>query len=232
MNNEAYGFSGCTFWLDAAYGVPTLTDGATISSWIERIKGIRFLQTTGANQPVFRLSDSNFNNFPSVDFLTGAPVMQTNSDVIPSSEEYTYWAVFKHNGIIAGGQTIFSKYNTPVTTSAFMVIGGNFSAVLGIGWRSAMDTVQTQPYWGSNVEDTSPHIAIWTNERVYVDGLEFTFTPTYTIQGGWNTIGYSIGTPGRNLCARLAEVGILSYKLNSSECLRLSNNINAKYSIY
>jgi len=216
MNNEAYGFSGCTFWLDAAYGLSTQTDLAAVSSWRDRIKGIEFVQATAGNQPRLISSDANFNNYPSIDMA-----WSTNRNLVSATGLLARGSIAcvlragtidnKMMIFLASGSTIQQFYN-----------GGNSSAAItGLG---VYDNVT--PIMITTIEDTLPHIIIITGTEIVIDGVQ-QVTGSWAQTINYNTIGSSTARGNA-----IAEIFKFDVQFSSADCITLSDNINSKYAIY
>jgi hypothetical protein len=230
MNNEAYGFSGCTFWLDAAYGLNTQTNLAAIATWKEKIRGFDYVQGTAGNQPRLLTSDATFNNLPVIE-------LQSNVRALVAGVAYGY----DTRKTLA---VVFQKISGPVTTSPYrgQVIGSaagtpaysgiNFNIQSnidsgGVGFTSG----GTFQHTSATPFDTNPHIIIVNNSVYVADGA----TPTSTLSGvdtagPFDAIG---GTTNRTgFAGKIAEILVFDQTLNSVEAIRLCNNINQKYAIY
>lgn len=220
MNNQAYGFSGCTFWLDAAYGLNTQTDLAEVSSWQTKIGNATYIQTTVANQPRFIKNDVNFNNYPSVEFTTsGKNLTLPNSNYITLG--FTILCVVKYDSLVAANSIMRRADN-----GGGLYIGGTSAGYEGPTWRSPINGgVQIT----SNADSSNPAICVFTPERIYLNGSQ-TNTGTAT---GFNTGISTIGSSDVNsLYGRLCEVVAFGYVMTTSQIESLSANINLKYAIY
>lgn len=224
MNNEAYGFSGCTVWLDAAYGLNTQTDLAAVSSWVDRIRDIKFEQTTAGNQPRLVVADANFNNYPTIDFSVS----------VTRQLKASYgWVTFGTIAFIAkvttiGFQNILLCNDNLTNSGRRILLAGNGSASnTGIGMYSGLRTTQTAELVTA-IEDTATHIVVMTPERIIVDGVEEVIGSIL-----WNTFN-TIGTTANadSLTGQVAEIIGYSDLLTSEQCISLSGNINSKYVIY
>jgi hypothetical protein len=219
MNNEAYGFSGCTFWLDAAYGLNTQTNLAAVSNWTDKISNRLFTQSTAANQPRFISSELNFNNYPVVEFL-GARHIVANSSI--GVKDVTISFIAKVN-ITSTQQNVLFGNNTSNSGANGHILMRQAS-VGGIGVYNGNSAILN-----SGVIDTSTHIVVITNNEIVVDGVS-------KITGNWipavslDSININNGNSG--LQGMVAEIIIYNRKLSSSEMIILSNNINTKYAIY
>lgn len=217
VNNEAYDFSGCTFWLDAAYGTNTQTNLGAVSIWTDRITNSRYIQNTAANQPRYVTTDANFNNLPSIDFYDTARRMQT-SEFAPSL------------GTIA----VIAKVTTPVSWNMFLgngsthhgLIFGGSGAALGIGKRKAANT-----FWGATGEDTNSHIVIITESNIVIDNVDQTLSGTNEILGAFDWVG-GTSLAGNSFSGKIAEILNFRRQFTLSEMQRLSENLNSKYAIY
>ena len=226
MNNEAYGFSGCTFWLDAAYGLNTQTDLAAVSRWVDRVRNIPFEQATAGNQPRLQAADVNFNNFPSVDFNSNARRLQAGQ---------TFGMPMAVTIVIIGNRDSANTRNTALASSTTnnneITFGGTQVGVTGIGVYNAASPVIT-----SSIEDTAPHIALissGTGDAEIVVDCVSQVTGTWLPAVSYDSIGQSpsVGT-ATGFIGKIAEIIIFNNKLSSVDMIRLSGNINSKYAIY
>jgi hypothetical protein len=210
MNNEAYGFSGCMFWLDAAVNKNTSTDSTLVSFWQDKIQSIRFVQTTAGNQPTYLTSYAPLNNNPVIFFnaktMSASPVFlqqpQTTAVVFQGVVSASINQMF-------GDSTTNFNYNW----------GGTGAGYNGIGCR-----INGSPNSSTYGEDTNPHIAIFTKERIIADGAQqhtwsLNFIPQ--ISNFYNTSQQYI-----------AEIICFNKILTQAECVQLCDNINSKYAIY
>lgn len=216
MNNEAYGFSGCTFWLDAAFGLNTNTNLGAITYWKDKIKGISFEQATAGNQPRLVTPDVNFNNNPSVQAAANTRYLQTLTDVSVSTN-FTLAIVCKadsDNGV----NVTFGRISGTISTGQSAVeltpvkIGNNTSSIT------------------ATTNDTNPHIIIATNTEIAVDGVQEATGTIGETFGGFLQI-FNSGS-GNNNIGRVAEIIVYNQKLSSENCIILSDNLNSKYAIY
>jgi hypothetical protein len=223
MNNEAYGFSGCTFWLDAAYGLNTQTDGASIAIWIEKIRSRIYIQSTAGNQPRLRASDANYNNNPTIQFFDNLRFINTTNGFIPPSS-YTIAIVGGINYGLAGSENVIWG-NSISFNNSVMLGGSNASAKIGIRVAGTFNT--------GTINDFNPHIVILSSQNgIYVDGVldKSTTLARFTevlnqVGRGWNT------TTNAGLCD-VAEIISFDYSLSATESIELSDRLNQKYAIY
>ena len=221
MNNEAYGFSGCTFWLDAAYGLNTQTDLAAVSSWQTRIGGITFIQSTAGNQPRLVLSNVNFNNFPTIE---GQDTARRMNAILGLNIPNNYTIVFIGN------------YNT--LNSVNIIMGatvGNDSIGMG-GINAPVTGVYKYNTLGNNfvmgtTNNTSAKICVLTNERLIVNNSQQSST-TSQWSNQFNQIFCALSNNGNGLTGNIAEIIIFYRTFTSSQCSEISNNVNSKYAIY
>jgi len=215
MNNEAYGFSGCTFWLDAAYGLNTQTDLAAVSKWVDRIRGISFEQATAGNQPRLLTANANFNNLPTVEFNDTARRMASSQ--------------FVTNG---GTIAFIANYNT-LNTTRNVLIGTDLANTDTIVMASTIADVNGVAVTnGTNVrisgttESTTVKIVVLTDSFVYVNGAQEAST-SFDFEDGFNQIGSSISTNANGLTGNIAEILIFNRNMESANAAILSTNINA-----
>lgn len=220
MNNEAYGFAGCTFWLDAAYGLNTQTDLAAVSSWISRIGDKKFVQATAGNQPRLILSDPNFNNYPTIDAnqTSNARFMDlVNTTNLPFSSQFTI--------VIIGQAVTSATYNPVLGSSSLDNAVGFYSGfqVKGpfIYSSGTYDLIGTDPI-------ATPMIVVVQRSKMIRNGVSVATRADSIINnfGSFNrlfrgTFGYLNGV--------LAECLIYN---GEPDAITLCDNINSKYALY
>jgi hypothetical protein len=221
MNNEAYGFSGCTFWLDAASGLNTQTNGANISSWRDKVMGVQFTQATAGNQPTFTASNVNFNGLPSVQFdstrlLTGGSVS--------FPEAFTICFVCK----VDANSSVLNRIFSNTTTAGIQFCPGGLTP---IGLYTS-----TTPYIQGTTADALPHIIIISSSgynqtcTIIVDGV---LEVTGSIPNVISTLSVLSGsTANYGMRGSIAEIILFNNYLDVNSSTRLSDNINSKYAIY
>lgn len=217
MNNEAYGFSGCTFWLDAAYGLNTQTDLAAVSEWKPKIGFSSFLQSTAANQPRLVLSNALYNNYPTVETITNARGMTSN---------YTY-TVFNTIAFVANYNTI-NNANVIIGKSAdnsdIVGLGGGIAGINGPFLR-----IGGGSYISATTESTTVKIVVMTRDGIWVNGVNEFSGDTRIGRSFTNIFRASDGTAA--LIGNIAEILIFSQDL-TDEAIQLSDLLNLKYAIY
>jgi hypothetical protein len=209
MNNQAYGFSGCTFWLDAEYGTNTQTNGANVSLWTDKISGISFTQSTVGSQPTYVTSLASFNNNPAIFF--SAKTMS-----YPNLIGNFYTVVFVVQNVTNG---VINQFLGDSSTNNVWFNGGTAAGYDGFGIRRN-GSVQVASSYG---EDLNAHIAVFNPSYIVVDGAVRS-TATSTLSGFSNfhsTHQYYISN-------------FICYNVNytSSQAIEICNNINTKYAIY
>lgn len=229
MNNEAYGFSGCSFWLDAAYGLNTQTDLAAVSLWTDKIKGVQFTQSTAGNQPRFVLSSVNLNNYPTIENIDGSRFMtaKLNTGFNLTSNFTLVWIgkmnVNNNASVIMG--------NGPNSSEPHSIIfhGGTSAGWNGFGYyQNGGFRLQ------GTTEGTNSRICIITNDTVMVNGVvENTGSIGSDFQSTLNVLFKYDTVSSFALRGETAEIiGWSNFKMTSSQMLTLSSNINTKYAIY
>lgn len=216
-NYSAYGFGNCTFWMDAAFGLNTNTNGASVTYWIDRIKGVTMTQTTAAQQPTLTLTDANFNNYPTLKF-SGGRNMTFPTTGFPS--DFTIVAVYKIIGI-------------SVRTNDLLIGSDGNSCCISAQLTSHGErlTKYDSSNFGASVNNTASHISILTSSDIYRDGASVASGGTATGLLAATQMGNNSAS-NRNLNSDVAEVLIYSKKLTTTEMVSLSSNINSKYAIY
>ena len=215
---QAYNFSRCLLWLDAAYGTSTVVNGANISSWIDKISGVRYTQGTAGSQPTYVASDANFNNFPTVNFGTATERLLNGSSTFGIGATTIAMIVR-----MTGNATLASIILGSTTNTGFGA-NGNGASVTGFGFYA-----NGTPSTISDIEDTSMHIVIANRNFIMVDGLNET-TSTSVNTFNFSGIGSSFANSTPNCI--IAEVLIYDYEMSQTEANQLSSNINAKYLKY
>jgi hypothetical protein len=218
MNNEAYGFTGCTFWLDAAYGLNTQTDLAAVSSWQPRI-GYQFLQNTVANQPRLILSDAAYNNFSTVDFNGGSKRLTAN---YPISLGLTTAIIANYTTIQIVNNVIGSS-----TSNYSVFLGGSAANFNGCGISDGGNV------FSGTTDNTNVKIFILTKSIILVNGVNEAGTPpTWATNFQFDQIAMRQTLTNQSLNGKVAEIIMFNYEMSLSQCQRLSDNINTKYAIY
>lgn len=219
MNNSAYGFSGCTFWLDAASGLNTQADLAAVSKFVEKLKRVSFEQATAGNQPRLVAADSNFNNLPSIQRQSNARFLFSSVSV-PMATRFTLVYVGKKDTGVSSNSVL---EDNPTGGSGLGEVILSLSPISSGAFVSGSTQIVTA------INDTLPHIIIMTNTEIYVDGV-LAGSGSLISSRSINTIGRN-GT-GNNDVGRTAEVLLFNQALIGADCVRLSANINSKYAIY
>lgn len=218
VNNEAYGFSGCTFWLDAAYGLNTQTNLAAVSSWTDRISGASFTQSTAANQPRYIQSSLSYNNFPVIDFYTSARFL---SSLIKYSGFSTI-AFIANYDTLTDRNSMIGNVNQ---TEPLIALGGNSFNGISIALNDG------PPSSAGTTDNTNVKICVINSSDIFVNGIsEFSGTTRLT-QVNFNRIGQWVNIANA-LVGKVAEIIIYKYSLTNSECIELSTRLNSKYAIY
>jgi hypothetical protein len=215
----AYNFNRCLLWLDAAYGTSTVVNGASVSSWQDKINNVQFTQTSVVSQPFYILSDANFNNFPALNFFSflGRFLRTTTSFALGTGTlaiimRATTNTQVSKNLILGDGSTIgFAS-------------GGANAAITGYGFYNGNIALTR-----TNVEDANMHIVIANRDYIIIDGVNQT-SATSNVFLNFTHIG---GGDGNNSTAcAIAEILIYDYQMSETEAIQLSSNINAKYLKY
>jgi hypothetical protein len=213
---QAYNFSRCLLWLDAAYGTSTVVNGANVSSWQDKINGVQYTQGTAGNQPTYVTSDANFNNLPTLNFtstrfMSGSSIFGIGSTTNVLIMRNTAFS-FNYALILGdGAQTGFSG-------------AGNIASATGYGYYQTGSALTK-----TNIEDTSLHIIVANRNFIIIDGVNQT-SQTSAITLNFNTIGSSQASNATN--SIIAEILLYDYIMSVDDAIQLSNNINAKYQKY
>jgi len=233
MNNERYGYSGFYFDLDARFGKNKTNDVAdlgAISSWVDTLMGVEYLQGTAGNQPRLQLTDVNFNNYPSIDFHTNARILTSNTG-LSLSNEHTLILVGKVNTINSNSNFVFTNGGDATATHlSVLTFGGDSSNYVGIGIYRGNANNQAA-VMTSTIEDTSPHIVVITPYEIVIDGVQRA-TGLWQPNQIFSAIGLTTGAIARNFLGRLTRVLAREGSLSSQDCINISTNINTEYAIY
>jgi hypothetical protein len=222
MNNEAYGFSGCTFWLDAAYGTNTQTDLAAVSLWQPKIGSV-LTQATASSQPRYRTSV--LSGFNAVEFTAGGTKFIRSTSNFQTNNNSTVAFV----ATLLANLTLSSALITNAGAAAQSVLlGGTSANVTGIGVYTGSNGATT--LLKSTIENTSNHIVVITKTAIIIDGavnVTGSFNPDYY----WNTIGADQVGYFHATCY-VSEIVILNKYLDDTQAVTLSDRLNSKYAIY
>lgn len=222
MNNEAYGFSGCTFWLDAAYGTNTVTDAAAISLWQTKIGGLIFTQATVASQPSYVAADVSFNNYPTINTSTNR--WMSNNFGITLNANSTIAFVAKYDSLF--GNILLGTGPNPGQTT-MVSLGGSIAGYTGVGWRNSSGT-----WFTSTVEDANAKIGIISLNDIIVNGANVFNNNSNTVFPELVMQYIALGAQNGYLNGRIAEIIIYNFKMTSNQMIDLSNRLNSKYAIY
>lgn len=217
VNNEAYGFSGCTFWLDAAYGLNTQTDLAAISSWQSKVGGITFTQATVANQPRLILSDTSYNNYPVVQAHDNARFM-----VADKSFNSITCAFIANYDTMVNMNILFALDNANSVFCGGSILGPN-----GFGVRRATT------YYSGTTENINPKICVISTFGVMVNNvLELSQTVNRLDFGATHLFTSNNGTGNERLIGKCAEIIFFNREFTQDQASQLSARLNLKYAIY
>jgi hypothetical protein len=223
MNNQAYGFSGCSFWLDAAYGLNTQTDLTSVSSWQTRISGMTYSQSTVSSQPRLIASNPLYNNYPTVESTaTGQKLFNTSG--FPLGRTVAFIANYN---TISTVNAVFSRYQTLSSgTYGWVCVGGTQGGINGVAIRT-----QSLTTLSGTTETNSVKIVVITPNAIYVNGvLENSSANDLSNHNCGIIFGLSAGL-NESLLGNLAEIISWNNDYTGSE-IEISNRLNQKYAIY
>jgi hypothetical protein len=237
--NYAYGFGNCKYWLDASLGLNTNTNLAAVDSWVEKINGINYVQATGANQPRFILSDAAFNNYPVIEFYSNARFLAAVKGY-PVGPYDTLVLVYQKTSSITGSsrESIFGDGNTGVNAGFHLVSNTSTSGVSTnyFGWTAQGRQITSAAYYAESsgaVNNLNSQIIVLSGLKFFVDGVEL--SGSYIGSFPWAGFEFfRFNSNGATLCStfKLADLVIYNGVLSSVDGVKLSDNINSKYSIY
>lgn len=221
---SAYGFSGVTFWLDAAYGLNTQTNLGAVSRWQARVGGAIFEQATAGNQPRLVLNDANYNNLPSVEAQDNSRFMDAQLGIAfqPNITIAVVSRVVTQSGEV---HVITNGLANSVVSS--VIDGGSSAGFTGFGIRPNA----TLPSIQGTTETTTARIKIVTGTNVIVNGVNEATGSIGTQVSNMNRI-FRLDGVIRQMIGTIAEIIAFGYSMTSDEAIALSNNINQKYAIY
>lgn len=223
MNNEAYGFSGCTFWLDAAYGLNTQTNLASVSSWTDKISNLSFTQPSAGSQPRLVTSNPSYNNFPTIE-------SNSSGQKLINSVQKRFGKTIAFVANYSSLQTtnpIFSRYQTLSSgTVGWVAAGGSFTGINGIAIRQ-LDT----SFVSGTTENTSVKICVITPNSIYVNGVQESSTYNQIDQFSCGIIFGVSTTLNDTLIGNLAELIFWEANYAGRET-EISDALNTKYAIY
>lgn len=220
--NSAYNVSGCTFWLDASYGLNTQTNLAAVTSWVDKISNTRFYQNTASYQPRYITSDSNFNNLPTVDFsvdsnrFLASDVFANVGNCIVFVARYSVLQGTNELLTLGGSDSFFY--------SSYLLAGNGSSSYTGIGQRNASTGIVVC----GTTENTNTKIGIIQKNKIYVNNTE-EWSGTIADMFNIKNIG---GRAGANVYGQIAEVLFFNKLLTVQEVDIISTGLNQKYAIY
>ena len=216
-NVNAYGFSGVSFWLDAAFGLNTQTNLGAISSWTPRFGRSTFEQSTAGNQPRLILTDTNYNNLPSVEAQSTNRFLISTSGNLPYSRFCTIAVISKVNSAQAINSIIGLGNNG-------IIDGGTALNVNGFGFYP-----NGTPSFQGTTETSTARIKIMSFNTIVINGVvEFTGTNN-TGTFDFNTLFRVANT---DMIGSIAEIISFNFSMTEQQCIDLSNNINQKYALY
>jgi hypothetical protein len=225
-NNEAFGFSGWYWLQDAEYGLNTSVNLDPVTRWQSKIGYYIFSQSTAANQPRLILNDSDFNNYPSVDFSVDRNrALQTLNAASIDMYNPGSTFVFVYKLALVNNMNNILSFNA--ITNQNIVGGGTLSHITGFGLTTSVNA-----QFLSTIEDAAKHLAIIicnkTNSEIIIDGVSVA-TGSISISQSFNLLGGVIGT---NMNGKIAFAGSLNRSMSSVDAIELSSRINLKYGIY
>lgn len=214
---QAYNFSRCLLWLDAAYGTSTVVNGANVSSWVDKINGVTYSQGTAGSQPTYVASDLSFNNLPALNFSGFRLMFGSNTFGLGS---------LTHAIIVRATSVLAVAHNIILGEGQFAGFGGlgNAAAATGYGYYSS-----STAFTKTNIEDTAMHIIVANRNFIIIDGVNQTSQTSATTLL-FSAIGSSNGNFGTN--SVIGEILLYDYLMSETDAIQLSANINAKYLKY
>jgi hypothetical protein len=218
LTNYVYGFGNAYCHFDPSYGTSTKTNGAAVSTWVDRINGFTL---QGGSSPIYVTSNANFNGLPSVNFNTNAKYYILNKHI----NAWQTIAFIYQNNAINNANTFFSLPNGLQNIS----LGGTNAGQVGVGfYNNAGSSVQLS----TTIEDTAAHIVVMRagqgDAAIFVDGVKIV-TGSITSASITQLGGISFNA---NCYANIGESVFYSDKKSDQDIYDLMDNINLLYAIY
>lgn len=223
MNNQAFGFSGCTFWMDAAYGLNTQTNLEKVSFWMDKISGLYYSQSTVASQPRFVQSNASYNGYPTIE-SNGASQRLINLTQRPVGKTVAYIANYN---TIQNVNVVYAPYSTLTSgTTGWSAVGGSATGINGVVVRK-----QDTSYASGTTESSSVKIVVITPNSIFVNGVqEFSGDTNVDRFVCGMLMGISVNTTD-TLFGHLAELIFWSADYSGRQ-MEISTALNDKYAIY
>jgi hypothetical protein len=222
-SNSAYGFSGVSFWLDAAFGLNTQTNLGAVGRWQPRVGNGIFGQGTAGSQPRLILNDVNYNNLPSIQSVDSSRVMSAANGFRLNSSGFTLAIVSKVNTALDVNVLLSVSVGAP-----YIDDGGILSGFNGFGLGGL--TFQTQSSFQGTTESLNPRIKIMTSSNIIVNGNN-EFTGNFGNNLEFVNL-FEGGAANRRFIGTLAEIILFDYTMTSTDAIALSDRINQKYALY
>jgi len=223
-SNSAYGFSGVSFWLDAAFGLNTQTNLGAISRWQPRIGRSAFIQNTAGSQPRLILNDTNFNNLPSVEAQDNSRFMESSANSgLPYNIGITIAVICKINT----SNGVNGVIGTVSGSATGLFNGGNNAGFNGFGLGNG-GTIILQ----GTTESTNSRIMVISGTNVIVNGINETTGTNLTSNIEFSSIFRIAPALSVNLIGSIAEIIAFNYSMTSTDAIALSDRINQKYALY
>lgn len=223
MNNEAYGFTGCTFWLDAAYGTNTQTDLAAVSYWKTKVGSSNYIQDTAANQPRLIVSDALYNNNPTIQFHDTARRMNETLNPLRLSATSTLVMICNYDTINTTVNSILGPTSGNIN---FFYLGGQAASYTGVGGQF------NSLFFQNTTETTSPQIIVFTKNEIYINGSLSISSLTIPFETQFVQLGCQSSSGASALIGRIAEILLFNYKFDATQVSSISGRLNSKYAIY
>lgn len=228
---SAYGFSGVSFWLDAAYGLNTQTNLGAVSSWQQRVGRGTFVQATAANQPRLILSDANYNGYPSVESVSNVRFMIADLG-LKLNTFYTVAIISKVNAsnFING---IIGVTNISAANNQGFFDGGTDSAATGFGYNRATYQIGAGQFQGTT-ETVTSRIKVITTTSIVINGVNENTSSGFSIVNELTNL-FRLGSQSSiysSIVGTIAEIIAFPYSMTATDAIALSDRINQKYALY
>jgi hypothetical protein len=231
----AYSFPLCSFWLNANTGLNASNNLDPISVWTDQASQISFTQSTASLQPRLLKNVGAFGGNDMVEFHTSPRGLQSQVGV-GFGPQKTLALVYEYSTYALGATSVQSRIigdndfsNSRSSGFSFLAHSVNNTGLrnqVGYGFGAGVSYGSTVPY------DNLPKILVLTQGAYVVNGVNVTIdlasTPAYT--GSYSWIGannqFFVGV------FKIGEVLLYDRIFSLSECVELSDKLNAKYSLY
>jgi len=212
----AYGYGNVIAWWSADYGTDTVVNGASITTWKDKVKGSILRSVIS---PTYTSSDANFNNKPSIKFSTTKNM--TFDNPLGFGTSFSLLCVYKLIGLSSA-------------SNGFLQSGaGNLGDPVELNASTTSHGERLQDFsnvnFGSSVNDTNPHVSVITPENIRRDGISVASGGTSLQFNSATQIGSSSANRGLN--ADIVEIIMIDRTLTTLEMDNWRDNARQPYGL-